>query len=192
MEYIQNIIEAFRGNVAELSCNSYGCRVIQRLLEKVPEPQRRSIMTELHAQGSRLIIDSFGNYVAQHVIQWGLPEDRTKILSLIKPQFFLFSKHKFASNVVERCLLNGNDQQRHELVLTAIATNERGESNLFSMLKDAFGNYVIQKMLDTLCEGDFFTFVDPLEPEVEKAKKVISGKQIAAVCLVVFVATRPY
>jgi mRNA-binding protein PUF3 len=150
-------------------------------LEKVPEPQRRFIFTELHAEGPKLITDSYGNYVTQHVIEHGLPEDRAKIVSLVKAQFLTFSKHKFASNVVERCLVCGSDEQRRDLVDAVIAKNERGENNLLNLLKDGYGNYVIQKLLETLSREEYETFVTALKPELEKAKKIISGKQIVSV-----------
>jgi mRNA-binding protein PUF3 len=181
MQYIQNVVEAFRGNVGVLSVNSYGCRVVQRLLEKVPEPQRRFILNELHAEGPKLITDQYGNYVTQHVIEHGLPEDRAKIVALIKAQFLLFSKHKFASNVVEQCLKCSDDAQRRELVAVILAKNERGDSNVMNLLRDGYGNYVIQKMLDTLNRDDYEKFVQALKPELEKAKKVIPGKQCVSV-----------
>ncbi|KAF2688839.1 ARM repeat-containing protein [Lentithecium fluviatile CBS 122367] len=181
VEYIQNIIEAFRGQVGALALNGFGCRVIQRLLEKVPEPQRRFILTELHAEGSKLIADPYGNYVTQHVIEHGLPEDRAKIIALVNAQLLLFSKHKFASNVVEKCLLFGTDDQRRDIMLTVIAPNERGENSLPTLIKDGFGNYVIQKLLDTLSRRDFEELVAVLKPELEKTKKIISGKQITSV-----------
>ncbi|KAH9882760.1 hypothetical protein J1614_000126 [Plenodomus biglobosus] len=181
MEHIQNIVEAFKGHVGILSINSYGCRVIQRLLEKVPEPRRRFILTELHAEGPKLITDSYGNYVVQHVIEHGLPEDRAKIVSLIKAQFISFSKHKFASNVVERCLVCGDDSQRHALVSTVISKNDRGETNILHLLKDGYGNYVVQKLLETLGREDYEVFVMALKPELDKARKTISGKQIVSV-----------
>lgn len=143
--YIKNIIEAFRGQVGALAVNTYGCRVIQRLLEKVPEPQRRFILMELHAEGPKLISDQYGNYVCQHVIEHGLPEDRAKVILLVKAQVLVFSKHKFASNVVERCLSFGNNDQRRMIMLNLIEKNERGENNLQSLIKDGYGNYVIRE-----------------------------------------------
>ncbi|KAF1926527.1 ARM repeat-containing protein [Didymella exigua CBS 183.55] len=181
IEYIQPIVDSFRGQIDNLSTNSYGCRVIQRLVEKIPEPQRRFILIELHAAGPKLITDSYGNYVVQHVIEHGLPDDRAKMIALIRNQFLMFSKHKFASNVVERCLVCGSEAERGELVSTVIMKNERGENNLLSLLKDGYGNYVIQKMLETLTRPDYEIFVEALKPELEKAKKIISGKQIQSV-----------
>ncbi|PSN68454.1 ARM repeat-containing protein [Corynespora cassiicola Philippines] len=182
MEHIQFIVQAFRGQVGTLSVHPYGCRVIQRMLEKVPEPDRRFILQELHAEGPRFFNDQYGNYVTQHIIEHGKPEDRAKIISLIKDQLLNFSKHKFASNVVERCLLYGSDDQRREIMLAVADKNERGESNLMSLIKDGYGNYVIQKMMDTLCRRDYDEFVTLLKPEMERAKKSgISGKQIISV-----------
>jgi mRNA-binding protein PUF3 len=181
-EHMHVIVEAFKGNIGRLAVNSYGCRVIQRLLEKVPEPQRRFIMTELQAEGPVLIKDSYGNYVTQHVIEHGLSEDRAKTVAVIKTNFLGFSRHKFASNVVERCLTCGNDEQRRELVDAAIANTTAGESTLMTLLKDGYGNYVIQKLLETLNREDYDRLVAALKPELEKGKKAaVSGKQILSV-----------
>jgi mRNA-binding protein PUF3 len=183
-EHMHVIVEAFKGHIGRLAVNAYGCRVIQRLLEKVPEPQRRFIMTELQAEGPILIKDSYGNYVTQHVIEHGLSEDRAKIVAIIKTQFSGFSRHKFASNVVERCLVCGDDEQRRELVDAAIATSATGESILMALLKDGYGNYVIQQLLETLNREDYDRLVAALKPELEKGKKAaISGKQIVSVSL---------
>ncbi|KAJ4347805.1 mRNA binding protein puf3 [Didymosphaeria variabile] len=181
LEYIRKIIDAFRGQVGTLSVNTYGCRVIQRLLEKVPEPDRRFILTELHAEGSKLITDQYGNYVCQHIIEHGTPDDRAKAVGLVKQGLLTFSKHKFASNVVEKCLKFGNNEQRRELMLKLTDKNERGDNNLQTLIKDPYGNYVIQKCLETVNRRDYQEFVAVLKPELDKAKKVMSGKQIISV-----------
>ncbi|KAF2443890.1 ARM repeat-containing protein [Karstenula rhodostoma CBS 690.94] len=183
LEYIRKIIDAFRGQVGILSVNTYGCRVIQRLLEKVPEPDRRFILTELHAEGSKLITDQYGNYVCQHIIEHGTPEDRTKAIGLVNQGLLTFSKHKFASNVVEKCLKFGSNEQRRDIMLKLTDKNERGENNLQMLIKDPYGNYVIQKCLETVNRRDYQEFVAVLKPELDKAKKVMSGKQIVSVCL---------
>ncbi|KAF1961168.1 ARM repeat-containing protein [Byssothecium circinans] len=181
VEYIGNVIEAFRGQVGSLAANSFGCRVVQRLLEKCPEPQRRFIMAELHAEGPKLFSDQYGNYVTQHVLEYGLPEDRTKVIEGVMAQLLFFSKHKFASNVVEKCLIYGTDAQSREIMLTFTQKNEKGENMLHTLIKDGFGNYVIQKMMDRLIRSDYDELCSIMKPELEKAKKCISSKQIAAV-----------
>jgi mRNA-binding protein PUF3 len=197
-EHIQFIIEAFKGHVGSLSVHSYGCRVIQRMLEFCDEPAKRFILQELHAEGNKLIADQYGNYVTQHIIEHGDADDRAKIIELVKAELLTFSKHKFASNVVEKCLTYGTDQQRREIMLKMTEKNERGESNLLMLIKDSYGNYVIrkisnprwflsfantatEKVLDMLSPKDYHELVAILRPEVDKAKKIVSGKQLIAV-----------
>ncbi|KAK8226976.1 armadillo-type protein [Phyllosticta capitalensis] len=180
-EHIQFIIDAFISQVSSLSVHGYGCRVIQRMLEHCEQPARRSILTELHACAMTLIPDQYGNYVTQHIIEHGEPEDRTKIIELVKVQLLAFAKHKFASNVVEKCLIFGTDAQRREMMEKMCEKTERGESTLMSLIKDGYGNYVIQKMLDTLSAPDYASFLEQLQPEIQKAKRTLAGKQVQAV-----------
>ncbi|KAF2471370.1 ARM repeat-containing protein [Lindgomyces ingoldianus] len=181
LEHIQFIIDAFHGQVGSLAVHPYGCRVIQRVLEYCEEPARRFILEELHAEGPKLITDQYGNYVTQHVIEHGSPDDRAKLISLVKGQLLVFSKHKFASNVVEKCLIFGTDDQRREIMLKVIEKPERGESTLMMLIKDNYGNYVIQKILETICRKDYDELIAFLKPEMDKAKKIISGKQVLSV-----------
>ncbi|KAH7058898.1 armadillo-type protein [Macrophomina phaseolina] len=180
-QHIQFIIDAFIGHVSSLSVHGYGCRVIQRMLEHCEEPARRAILSELHACAPTLIPDQYGNYVTQHIIEHGAPDDRAAIIEIVKTQLLAFAKHKFASNVVEKCLVFGSDDERREIMLKICEKTERGESTLVMLIKDGYGNYVIQKLLDTLNATDYMTFVEYLQPEMAKAKKTLSGKQIEKV-----------
>ncbi|KAF2878343.1 armadillo-type protein [Massariosphaeria phaeospora] len=181
LEHIGVILETFKGQVGALSVHSYGCRVIQRVLEFCAEPARRFVLQELHAEGPKLISDVYGNYVMQHVIEFGLPEDRARVLAHVKEQLLAFSKQKFASNVVEKCLVCGSREQQREIMLPIIEKNERGENHLLTLIKDPYGNYVIQKMMDTITRPDYEELLATLEPDMPKAKKNISGKQILQV-----------
>ncbi|KAF2118883.1 armadillo-type protein [Lophiotrema nucula] len=180
-EHIQFIIQAFKGQVGGLAVHQYGCRVIQRMLEYCEPPAQRFILDELHAEGAKLITDSYGNYVTQHIIEHGDDEDRAKVIALVKKDLLIFSKHKFASNVVERCLIYGTDQQRREIMLKVTEKPERGESIMLNLIKDSYGNYVIQKILDMLNDDDYDEMVAIMKPEMEKAKKFIAGKQMISV-----------
>ena len=53
-------VSAFRGSVYELSTHPYGCRVLQRCFEYLPEDQTRPLLDELHKYVSNLMIDQFG------------------------------------------------------------------------------------------------------------------------------------
>jgi mRNA-binding protein PUF3 len=90
-------------------------------------------------------VDQYGNYVTQHVIEHGRDEDRSRIIALLTDQLSDFSRHKFASNVVEKSIQFGSKQERHKIVATLTAVNDKGESPSQSLIRDQYGNYVIRK-----------------------------------------------
>ena len=156
-EHIQFIIEAHKGEVVKLATHTYGCRVIQRILEHCEPAAKRVILDELHGCVGPLITDSFGNYVVQHVIQNGEPEDRRRVVTIVQQQLLIFSKHKFASNVVEMCIEYADDDQRAEIVRRLIGQNEDGQTPVLGLLRDQYGNYVIRKLY-RLRRRDLLTF----------------------------------
>lgn len=146
-EHIQFIINAFTGRVQESAVHPYGCRVIQRMLEYCEEPTRNAVLHELHGCASSLIVDQYGNYVAQHVIEHGKAEDRGKIIDLVTLQLVNYSKHKFASNVVEKSIQFGSQDERQAIVSILSVVNDKGESPVQGLIRDQYGNYVMRKML---------------------------------------------
>jgi mRNA-binding protein PUF3 len=143
-QYIGFVMDAFRGQVSQLAAHTYGCRVVQRLLEHGSESDRREILAELHACAQFLITDQYGNYVTQHVIQHGAEADRAKMIAIVTSQLLTLSKHKFASNVVEKCIEHGSPEQRRQMREQLTAIGPDGTSPLQLMMKDQYGNYVIR------------------------------------------------
>lgn len=144
-EHIQFIIGAFTDQVQRLATHPYGCRVIQRMLEHCEEPAKKSILQELHTCVPRLITDQFGNYVIQHVIENGESEDKHTIVIVVLSQLLVFSKHKFASNVVEKSIEFAQEDQRTEILRRLTGQDENGESPVLGLMRDQYGNYVIRK-----------------------------------------------
>lgn len=138
-------MDALRGQISGLASHAYGCRVIQRMLERGTEVDKMEIMTELHPSAQMLITDQYGNYVAQHVIQNGKPADRAKLIDLVMAQLLTLSKHKFASNVVEKCIEYGSAEQRSSIREQLTTAGSDGVSPIQQMMRDQFGNYVIRK-----------------------------------------------
>lgn len=141
----QFILEAFKGQVHNLAAHTYGCRVVQRMLEYCSEQEQSVILDELFESAEALITDQYGNYVIQHVIAKGKEEHRAKIIAIVTAQLLPLSKHKFASNVVEKSIQFGSDEQRHAIVSQMTALNQDGSSPLQLMMKDQYGNYVVRE-----------------------------------------------
>ncbi|KAJ3206349.1 mRNA binding protein puf3 [Entophlyctis luteolus] len=186
-EYIQFIIEAFHGQVYALATHPYGCRVIQRIFEHCGEdsgPQLTAyapLIEELHRYTINLIQDQYGNYVIQHVLERGKPADKALITSKVRGQVLQMSKHKFASNVVEKCVAYGSKQDRQMLIDEVIAVRSDGfveTSALVAMMKDQFANYVVQKMLDVVDGDQREILLMKIKPHLQSLKKYTYGKHL--------------
>ncbi|KAK6395496.1 mRNA binding protein puf3, partial [Oleoguttula sp. CCFEE 5521] len=111
------IYQAFVGQVQYLSLHAFGCRVIQRCLERQDWfPAKVRIMSELHeSMGQGMVANDYGNYVVQHVVEKGTQMDRKHVFSIVIQGLESYSKHKFASNVVEKCIEYSDDSWRREV-----------------------------------------------------------------------------
>ena len=143
-EHIPFILNAFTGQVHSLSTHPYGCRVIQRMLEHCKQPSRGRLLDELHLCANSLITDQYGNYVTQHMIEYGSDEDKARVIDIINDSLIVLSKHKFASNVVEKSIGLGNEDQRQRIATILSVTDDKGESPLQLVMRDAYGNYVVR------------------------------------------------
>jgi mRNA-binding protein PUF3 len=114
-------------------------------LEYCKPHDQTAVLEELHQCATMLITDQYGNYVTQHIIQHGKPEDRAQIIKIVTGNLLTLSKHKFASNVVEKSIQFGTDEQRKAIVAQLTALHSDGSSPLQLMMKDQYGNYVIRK-----------------------------------------------
>jgi len=129
-EQIDFIIDDVLANVASLSCHPYGCRVLQRILEHCVEPKKTRTLDEISKCHRQLLDDQYGNYVIQHVLQYGRHSDRDSILKIVVEGGLLaLSKQKFASNVVEKLLKYGSPGQRNAIVREMLKV-----SNLLNLL----------------------------------------------------------
>jgi hypothetical protein len=137
-------------NIINLSKHQYGCRVIQRLFKYCNPEQIHNMLTELFKDIKELIQDQYGNYVIQFILenQSIKNDDLLPIYEGLKGNIYNFSFHKFASNVVERCLAFGNEKQRKEIINEIIELDKNDPDYIINMVKDRFANYVIQKMIE--------------------------------------------
>ncbi|KAF7543115.1 hypothetical protein G7Z17_g11004 [Cylindrodendrum hubeiense] len=179
-QHLDFIMAAFKGHVTGFASHAYGCRVIQRMLEHGNEDDKAKIMAELHGSIQILITDQYGNYVTQHVIQNGKPEDRAQIIQLVMSQLLTLSKHKFASNVVEKCIEYGSPQQRSGIREQLTAIGSDGTSPLQQMMRDQYGNYVIQKLLGQLEGTERELLVEEIKPQYFSLKKSGTSRQLQA------------
>ncbi|KAI8895622.1 armadillo-type protein [Globomyces pollinis-pini] len=177
-EHIRFIIDAFYGQVYALATHPYGCRVIQRIFEHCSEEETQPLLEELHRYAISLIQDQYGNYVIQHILEKGKPKDKAFVVSKVKGHVLNMSKHKFASNVVEKCVTFGSLADRQEIIDEVAQTKPDGTTPLYTMMKDQFANYVVQKLLDVSTEPQRILLVTKIKPQLSSLKKYTYGKHL--------------
>ncbi|EHN01360.1 Puf3p [Saccharomyces cerevisiae x Saccharomyces kudriavzevii VIN7] len=165
LEKLPFVLSSLTGHIYHLSTHSYGCRVIQRLLEFGSSEDERNILNELKDFIPYLIQDQYGNYVIQYILQQDqftnkeMVDVKQEIIETVASNVVEYSKHKFASNVVEKSILYGSKDQK-DLIMSKIlprdknhALNLEDDSPMILMIKDQFANYVIQKLVN-VSEGE--------------------------------------
>ncbi|KAG9493016.1 hypothetical protein GDO78_001115 [Eleutherodactylus coqui] len=166
--------------VFALSTHPYGCRVIQRILEHCLPEQTLPILEELHQHTEQLVQDQYGNYVIQHVLEHGRPEDKSKIVAEIRGNVLVLSQHKFASNVVEKCVTHASRTERAMLIDEVCSMNDGPHSALYTMMKDQYANYVVQKMIDVAEPAQRKIVMHKIRPHIATLRKYTYGKHILA------------
>jgi mRNA-binding protein PUF3 len=61
------------------------------------------------------------------------------------------------------------------------SSNERGESPLLGLMRDQYGNYVIQKVLGQVKDAEREALIEQIKPLLSQLKKFSYGKQIVAI-----------
>lgn len=177
---IQFIVTSFYGQVVALSTHPYGCRVIQRVLEHCDDLKTQQIiMDEIMDSVCTLAQDQYGNYVIQHILEHGKPHERTAIISKLAGQIVKMSQQKFASNVIEKCLAFCSAEERQILVNEMLGTSDENEP-LQAMMKDPFGNYVVQKVLETCDDRSLELILSRIKVHLNALKRFTYGKHIVS------------
>ncbi|GMF10158.1 unnamed protein product [Phytophthora lilii] len=178
-EDIQFIIDSFVGQAAALSTHSYGCRVIQRVLEHCAPEQIRPLLNEIIFKCRELVKDQFGNYVVQHVISHGESDQRNIVMQAVLPEIARWSQHKYASNVVESCLEHATKDEISQIVDFILQCDESGAScPLLPMMKHMYGNYVVQKLLERADDHDRHRIVCIIRHNEDYLKRFTFGKHV--------------
>lgn len=152
---IDFIVQPIQVHTFEMCKHAYGCRVIQRILEHCTDDQINPILRVIldPAHIIDLTKDQYGNYVIQHILERGKNQDeKEKVVKQLRGKVLELSNHKFASNVVEKCLEYSLSAIKYDLIDEIIGDYEDEQLSLDSpltqMMKDRYGNYVIQKAIE--------------------------------------------
>ncbi|EPX74631.1 RNA-binding protein Puf3 [Schizosaccharomyces octosporus yFS286] len=176
-ERLDFIFDALRPQIHVLSAHPYGCRVIQRIIEKFTY-KRQLIIKDLLPYSLQLTQGQYGNYVVQHILKEGSEKDKKFVFNLIAKNLLYLSCHKFASNVVERCISYISEDDRAYIIQKTLTEKVDNVSILMLMMKDKYANYVVQKLLEASNDKERDLLISYIYPHIATLKKYTYGKHL--------------
>lgn len=187
---IQKLISHFFGNdleflidlvithLVEIATHKHGCCVLQKLLNKCSKPQIQKISDEILRNSVYLMKDQFGNYVIQYLISLKIDAINYELLKLVANELTSLSCGKFSSNVVEKCLkLNPKVGSINRCIHPLLASMVNIQT-LVSLIKDQYGNYVVQTALEIADYPIKCVMAEMIRPVLNNIKNSNYGKRI--------------
>jgi hypothetical protein len=162
--------------VLAMGKDQWGCCVLKKCLDRSDGEVRDRLVDAVREHTLELVMDAFGNYVAQHLIinrpsaaaAGGKPAPVTLIIDAMKGKMFELSQHKFSSNVLEKCLQNSSDKDRNKIINEILnPPNQRPSESIRVLLFHQFGNYVFQQSLEVAKDPQFTLLVEHAKPLIQ-------------------------
>ncbi|PRW20331.1 pumilio-like protein isoform A [Chlorella sorokiniana] len=175
----RTMIETIVNKGQTLSTHTFGCRLVQRVLEFCSiEELKERVIADVLGTTLQLSHDQYGNYVVQHLVTKGPEPARDAIVAKVAPQVMTLAQHKYASNVVEACLKHGRQAHRDAIVDTMVREAAVRPTCLVTLMRDQFGNYVVQRALDVATPAQRAALLATIQPHLEALRKYTYGKHI--------------
>ena len=135
----QFIFDAAEAHIMRLATDKYGGATLQRCLEAGDADQRLTLAVAITKNALALVSDAHGNYILQHVLTMQALPPKQAAIAALKGSFVRLARHKFGSNVVEKCVQAG------EWALAEVVSEiSAARSGVEDLLSDQYGNYVVR------------------------------------------------
>ena len=136
------IYDFLNNNLIEIATNSYSCSALQKLIDIGTNKQKQKLLINIINNTDKLVGNQCGLYVLQFIMNKNNYYINDTILDKIFNRIIYLSKRKYSSNVIEKCFETCSPERINQLI--NIFNNE---VIIRDLIKDIFGNYVIQKLL---------------------------------------------
>ncbi|XP_076959572.1 putative pumilio homolog 7, chloroplastic [Bidens hawaiensis] len=128
--------------LVRISLNTHGTRAVQKLIETVKlGKQIKMVVAALEPGFLALIKDLNGNHVIQRCLQCLSNEDNKFIFEAAAKFCVDIATHQHGCCVLQRCINHSTGKHQERLILEI-------SSNGLLLAQDAFGNYVVQSILE--------------------------------------------
>lgn len=174
---LQFIVDQISANIVPVSTHKHGCCVLQKLLNKCNMQQIEQLGAQIVQHSLALMEDQYANYVVQYLASMEIDSLNAQLLATVAPCVRQLSCQKFSSNVVEKCL-----RIRSYRVFSQFVSRLLDEILLPDVLpvliRDQYGNYVVQTAME-VCSAEYkLRFARALEPLLPEIRFASFGKRI--------------
>ncbi|PNS14495.1 Pumilio domain-containing protein isoform B [Sphaceloma murrayae] len=136
------LVEAASKYMVKIALNQHGTRALQKMIEFVSHPKQIVLVTEaLQNEVVQLIQDLNGNHVIQKCLNHLKQQDVQFIVNAVCHHVVIVGTHRHGCCVLQRCVDHASGIQKGQLVGSIT-------QQMFSLVQDPFGNYVVQYILD--------------------------------------------
>lgn len=181
------IVDAILESFLQVAMSKHGCCVLQRSLDCADWKRRQALISSVTSHALVLVQDRFGNYVVQYVLDLCNNGSATgESVAVVQNALRLIcnsllgniahlSTQKFSSNVVERCLEKGPEDLKLLFIEELCSA-----PNIADLLRDQFGNYVIQRALSVSSLDQGMHLVKIIRPHLHYMQHSSGGRRILA------------
>lgn len=157
MPFKFNTLAEARGYIYLMAKDQHGCRFLQRIFDEGTPLDIQIIFNEIIDHVVELMMNPFGNYLMQKLLEVCNDEQRMQILLMVTEQpseLVRISLNTHGTRVVQKLIETLKTRQQISLVISAI------EPGFLALIKDLNGNHVVQRCLQCLSnEDNKFIFV---------------------------------
>ncbi|KAH7155304.1 armadillo-type protein [Dactylonectria estremocensis] len=171
----QFIFDAVGNNCVEVGTHRHGCCVLQRCIDHASGDQKLWLIQRITEHARILVQDPFGNYVVQYIIDLNEPTFTEPVVRMFRGCVTQLSRHKFSSNVIEKCLRCSQPESRDMIVEELLVPAE-----MERLLRDSFANYVIQTALEYATPHQKYRLVESIRPILPQIRTTPYGRRIQA------------
>ncbi|KAA8545601.1 hypothetical protein F0562_020385 [Nyssa sinensis] len=152
-----NSLAEAQGYIYLIAKDQQGCRFLQRIFDKGTPQDVQIIFNEIIDHVVELMMDPFGNYLLQKLLEVCNEEQRLQILLMLTAEpgeLVRISLNTHGTRVIQKLIETLKTRQQISLVVSAI------EPGFLALIKDLNGNHVVQRCLQCLSnEDNKFIFV---------------------------------
>jgi hypothetical protein len=143
-------LELFVGRFLELATEQSGCRFLQQRVAVEGQQGAALVLYELLPQLNVLMVDAFGNYLYQILVQHVSAEQRLDMLERVRANLLRASLNIHGTRSVQKHIEFGGKLAREREIIVG----ELG-AHVSQLARDTNGNHVVQRLLQSISHPDF-------------------------------------